>query len=203
MVRRHSSTALADLRLRPIVVLLVSQLGVGDGLDQCVGSLPSHAASSALTAFAVLTRSALAASASTTPRFFSTSCSRSGRLSQSALNSVMLSFTFAASVARFEALRSFGDGVAEDVGHPGHRLFPVLEVGEGLFLKLQFVGQVVKARRVVAAVPHERAVGLVGVDQDQQVLDLTGQALAPPAGPSTAAGPPPWDAAARTPPAAG
>ena len=66
--------------------------------------------------------------------------------------------------------------MAEDVGHPRHRLLPVLQVGEGLLLKLQFVGQVVQGRRVVAAVAHERAVGLVGVDQDQQVLDLTGQA---------------------------
>ena len=34
VVRRHSSTPLADFRLLPIVVLLVSQLGVGDGSDQ-------------------------------------------------------------------------------------------------------------------------------------------------------------------------
>ena len=60
-----------------------------------------------------------------------------------------------------------------DVGNTGHALFPIPKIGESLLLKLQFVGQVVQARRVVAAEPHERAVGLVGVHQDQQVLDLT------------------------------
>ena len=56
-----------------------------------------------------------------------------------------------------------------------HGFFPVLDIRQRLLLKLQFVRKVVEARRVVAAVPDERTVGLIGVDQDQQILDLTGQ----------------------------
>ena len=66
--------------------------------------------------------------------------------------------------------------MAEDVRHARHGLLPVLEIGQRLFPKLQFVGQAGEVRRIVGAVPHERAVRLVGVDHDQQVLDLAGQA---------------------------
>ena len=64
VVRRHSSTPFADFRLRPIVVAFVSSFAWAMAPTSFVGSLPSHEASNAFTAFAVLTRSALAASAS-------------------------------------------------------------------------------------------------------------------------------------------
>ena len=65
--------------------------------------------------------------------------------------------------------------MAENVGQPRHRLFPVLDIRQRLLLKLQFVREGRRGPCVVASVPDERSVGLIGVDQDQEILDLTGQ----------------------------
>ena len=104
---------------------------------------------------------------------------------------------------QIRGVEQFGNGMAEDVGDSGHRFVPVLQVGQRLLPELQFIRHVVEAGRVIAAVPHERTIRLIGVDQNQQVLHFLRQTpfiglIGPPSQVRR-----PWDAVAPIEPACG